>query len=153
MKDDASCTSCTSDLNISNHQHAFTHSTTRVSLLLRLPFLLPQLKTQVPPPPTQFSKYSFLTVISMVFYLGAPSSCTSGGCLASGNRVFQSLLSSIQHQVNSPSIHQSVSALFPTLFPFASWKPSPRTLALRVVGRRVEVSSASAHNAQPRYQR
>ena len=39
---------------------------------------------------------------------GAPSSCTSGGCLASGNRVFQSLLSSIQHQVPSPS----TSALF-----------------------------------------
>merc|ERR1719397_1645221 len=32
---------------------------------------------------------------------GAPSSCTSGGCLASGHRVFQSLLSSIQHQLEA----------------------------------------------------
>ena len=84
------------------------------------------------------------------FHSGAPSSCTSGGCLASGHRVFQSLLSSIQHQVPSPSTSQCT---FPTLFLFLSWKRSPRTPALRAVEKKVEASSASAHNAQPRYPR
>ena len=148
---------------MSNHQHAFTHSTTRVSLPLRLQFLLPQLKTQVacsPPVPLDlFIRYKPHKLSSIPSCdnappppqphdSGAPSSCTSGGCLASGHRVFQSLLSSIQHQVPSPSIDQSVHC-----FLFLSWKRSPRTPALRAAEKKVEASSASAHNAQPRYPR
>ena len=110
MKDAASI----SDLNISNHQHDFTHSTTLVFLLLPLQFLLPQLKTQVScsvANPT-FSSFSSLATHKS----GAASSCTSGGWLASGHRVFQSLLSSIQHQVPSPSIrHLSCIVSFPQL--------------------------------------
>ena len=103
----------TTDLNIPNHQHAFTHSTTPVSHLLRLQFLLPQLKTQVS---CSVANLTFSLVSSPIhcnpphqpLHSGAPSSCTSGGCLASGHRVFQSLLSSIQHQVPFPSISQAV---------------------------------------------